>query len=99
MPASLSYSGSDGTKQTVFLIPDGCAIGRRPSKHLLCFSSEHVSSGRAWIELRGRAWWLSGAGSAHGTGARLHLVVTGEVRARSAVAMSCAVAASRFDLK
>lgn len=96
MPASLSYSDSDGTKQTVFLIPDGCAIGRRPSKHLICLSSEQVSSGHAWIELRNSEWWLSDLGSANGTFVNDRRVMSSPLRSGDVV--RCGSVPLRFEV-
>ena len=67
VPACLRFSDSDGEKQSIFLLPDGCGIGRRASRHLICLSNDQVSSGHAWIELRDDGWWVSDLGSANGT--------------------------------
>ncbi len=67
MPACLRYIDSDGEKRSVFLLPDGCAIGLRPSKHLICLTDPHVSTGHAWIEQREDGFWVSDMGSANGT--------------------------------
>lgn len=67
VPACLRYIDSDGEKRSVFLLPDGCAIGLRPSKHLICLSDPHISTGHAWIEQREDGFWVSDMGSANGT--------------------------------
>lgn len=67
MPGAFRYIDHDGDKRSSFLLPDGCAIGRRPQKHLICLSDDTVSSGHAWIELRDDGWWVSDLGSANGT--------------------------------
>lgn len=67
VPGAFRYIDHDGDKRATFLLPDGCAIGRRPSKHLICLSDDSVSSGHAWIEFRDDGWWVSDLGSATGT--------------------------------
>jgi hypothetical protein len=80
----------------VFLIPDGCAIGRRPSKHLICLSSEQVSSGHAWIELRDSEWWLSDLGSANGTFVNDRRVMSSPLR--SGDVLRCGSVPLRFEV-
>ncbi len=67
MPGAFRYIDHDGDKRAVFLLPDGCAVGRRPSKHLICLSDDSVSSGHAWVELRDEGWWVTDLGSSNGT--------------------------------
>jgi len=61
------YQIDDGKKVRHFLLPQGCAIGRRPNKHLIAVADNKVSMGHAWIDLREEGWWISDQGSSSGT--------------------------------
>lgn len=94
VPATLQYL-HDGKKVTSFLLPSGCAIGRRPDKHLVCVSSKTVSPGHAWLELRDDGWWVSDLGSATGSFINDRRIMSGGLR--NADVLRCGEVAFRFE--
>ena len=96
MPACLRYIDSDGEKRSVFLLPDGCAIGLRPTKHLICLSDPNVSTGHAWIEQREDGFWVSDMGSANGTLVNDRRVMSSPLRHGDV--LRCGNTALRFEV-
>lgn len=95
VPACLRYIDSDGEKRSVFLLPDGCAIGRRAQKHLICLSDPQVSTGHAWIEQRDDGYWVSDMGSGNGTMVNDRRVMSSPLR--NGDILRCGDTALRFE--
>ncbi len=95
MPACLRYIDSDGEKRSVFLLPDGCAIGRRAQKHLIVLGDPQVSTGHAWIEQRDDGYWVSDMGSAAGTLVNDRRVMSSPLR--NGDILRCGDTALRFE--